>query len=306
MTTQDQHAVIKAALFEAQRLVKAVSKDATNDHHKYNYASADAIITEARTCLHEVGLAVLPVSSAITMAKMSDTDDKGVIFEWTQERLDLTFEVFHAASGTSMAWPPFSVAVIPERGRPLDKAEAGARTYAMSYFLRELLMIPRTGADDRDGQHDEGGRGARSGRGDRRRETQPPSNEARRAPAPDRRREAPPEPAAQKPAPSAPDRRREAPPSPTAQKPAPSASAPATAEPSDPRDIVARLLSAIHVLDGQLGEPGQATSAALDLLGGKKPADLDRAEAVRLIGGRDTPGPLRALRDRLKAAAAAQ
>lgn len=282
-TTQDPHAVIKSALFEAQRLVEAVSKDAHNDHHKYNYASADAIITEARRCLHQVGLAVLPVGSVIATSKMSDTDDKGVIFEWTQERLDLTFEVFHSPSGTSMSWPPFSVAVIPERGRPLDKAEAGARTYAMSYFLRELLLIPRTGADDRDGQSDEPRQRAPA-RQERRRDQaprQPPQGQSQPGPATPPRDPPPPQGA-------------------SSTKPAPEK------KPADPCEVVGRMMSAIQVLDGQAGAGGEGIAKAMELLGGKAPKDLERGVAIALLGGADAPGALRKLRDDLKARAAAK
>jgi hypothetical protein len=52
-------------------------------------------------------------------------------------------------------WP-----VIPEPGRPFDKARAAADTASLGYVLRNLLLLPRvekgTGLDDDDRQHDEG------------------------------------------------------------------------------------------------------------------------------------------------------
>jgi hypothetical protein len=50
----------------------------------------------------------------------------------------------------TIAWP-----VVPDRGRPLDKAVASAATTSLSYLLRDLLLMPRVDeADDIAGRDD--------------------------------------------------------------------------------------------------------------------------------------------------------
>ncbi len=53
--------------------------------------------------------------------------------------------------------PSVQMPVLPEKGRPVDKAEATALTYSLGYVLRGLLKIPRTAdADDLDQRDDRG------------------------------------------------------------------------------------------------------------------------------------------------------
>ena len=37
----------------------------------------------------------------------------------------------------------YETPIIPDKGRPMDKAVATARTYALGYMLRDLLLLPR-------------------------------------------------------------------------------------------------------------------------------------------------------------------
>lgn len=121
------------ALAKAQEKAKAVPHDATNAFHKYAYTSAEAVITEAKQALAGCGLAVVPQAQTL---------------EASGDRLDLhrTFVLVHE-SGESLAvstvWP-----VIPDRGRPVDKAVAGAATTSLSYLLRDLLLMPRVDPED--------------------------------------------------------------------------------------------------------------------------------------------------------------
>ena len=48
-----------AALAGAQAIAGSVAKDARNPHHGYSYASAEAVIQEARTALSSAGLLVV-------------------------------------------------------------------------------------------------------------------------------------------------------------------------------------------------------------------------------------------------------
>lgn len=123
-----QPTTLAGALALAQQKCKPARKDGRNSHHGYRYATADAIIAEAKAALAETGLALIPSEVALNR---------------TESGLELfrRFTLVHV-SGQSMpiqcAWP-----VEVDRGRPLDKATAAAATTSLSYMLRDLLMIPR-------------------------------------------------------------------------------------------------------------------------------------------------------------------
>lgn len=123
------------ALIAAQKAASAVEKGSKNTFHKYAYASAESIICEAREALSECGLAVITTDWLVR-----------------DERMHVVYLLVHG-SGESMEFRT-STAVIPDKGRPLDKAEATALTYNLGYFLRGLLLLPRveqgTQADERD------------------------------------------------------------------------------------------------------------------------------------------------------------
>lgn len=137
-----------AALVAAQAAVRPVEKDSTNNFHKYKYASGDDVIASARAALNGAGLAVFATRWQVTETPVEWTDGDGKLCKDVALRLAVTFRAVHD-SGEVLDFEPFGVPVLPEKGRPIDKAEAGARTYALSYFLRDLLLIPRVdeGAD---------------------------------------------------------------------------------------------------------------------------------------------------------------
>lgn len=121
------------ALAKAQEKAKAVPHDSQNDYHKYWYTSAEAVIGEAKQALAGCGLAILPLSQELAASG---------------ERVDLhrTFVLLHESGEERTIF--VAVPVIPERGRPLDKAVAGASTTSLSYLLRDLLLMPRVDPDD--------------------------------------------------------------------------------------------------------------------------------------------------------------
>lgn len=141
---------ILIALSKAQRFVKPVQKTSTNQHHGYRYASAEAVITEAREALHGAGL-VLIAESWRTIPPVFP--DAGQV-----PRVEVTYLLVHTESGEGWRLPPRATPVVEDRGRPIDKAEAAALTYSLSYLLRGLLLMARvaegTDVDDRDdGEH---------------------------------------------------------------------------------------------------------------------------------------------------------
>jgi hypothetical protein len=148
---------IYKALVRAQAAIKAVEKDASNKFHGYKYASADSMIAEARGALNGAGLAVFAVAWARNDVTYKEPAYKGdaivltpegvpVMVDGVEMRMDVTYRLVHESGGV-LDFPAFSVPVLVEKGREIDKAEAGARTYALSYFLRDLLLIPRGDED---------------------------------------------------------------------------------------------------------------------------------------------------------------
>jgi hypothetical protein len=136
-----QSAELAKALALAQAKVKAVPHDSRNEFHKYAYTSAEAIIREGKDALTAAGLAL--VSQGQSLATIEG-----------HVELSRQFLLMHTSSGESLtittAWP-----VVPDKGRPLDKATASAATTSLAYLLRDLLLMPRVDpADDLAGRED--------------------------------------------------------------------------------------------------------------------------------------------------------
>lgn len=141
MTDEAQPTTMFGALLEAQRAISGVGKDATNTYHKFDYTSAEAMIGACRKALIDNGL--LAVRRDWKIGELMGSNG--------ERMLTAEFVLHHPDSGTEYAdtvqWP-----IVPEKGRPLDKAAAVALTTAMNYWLRDLLMVPRSEEtmDDRD------------------------------------------------------------------------------------------------------------------------------------------------------------
>jgi len=138
MTTEN---TLLGALLTAQGNIGGVGKDATNSFHKYNYTSAEQMIGSCRKVLNEAGLVIYRKNWT-----------PGEPFGQNGERMiRATFVVAHPESGQchedEVTWP-----AVPDKGRPLDKAMAVALTTALSYWLRDLLLVPRNDdtMDERD------------------------------------------------------------------------------------------------------------------------------------------------------------
>lgn len=143
---------LAAALVAAQRKIAWVGKDATNRHHGYAYASAEAVIAMGRAALNDAGLAL--DSSVWRFEAASDAQASGGEARLPQPigRVIVTHLLVHT-SGVSLL-RECSTPVIPEKGRPADKAECAALTANLAYLLRGLLQIPRgddpgVGVDER-------------------------------------------------------------------------------------------------------------------------------------------------------------
>jgi hypothetical protein len=133
------------ALAAARDRCELAHKNARNDFHKYDYASAEEILRVAGEALKDSGLSLVDVSSEMRVIPAGST---------ALHVLDRHFVLIHA-SGESLpkhflGWP-----VIPDRGRPLDKALAAALTTTLAYVYRDLLAMPRVAkGDDVSGRED--------------------------------------------------------------------------------------------------------------------------------------------------------
>lgn len=144
-TDPAKQAALFAAIAKATFRAKAIEKDAENTHHHYRYASAEAVIEEARVPLAGEGVCVIQTWNVV------HRQDSG---DWFAD-VDCTYLVAHAEGGWLQMTVPFPA--IRGKGRPEDKAIAASLTYSLGYFLRGLIMLPRVDAaadtdqrDDRD------------------------------------------------------------------------------------------------------------------------------------------------------------
>lgn len=130
---------LAGALLVAQNAIDSVGKDARNSFHKYAYTSAEGMIGACRGALHVAGLAFQRTGWALSSDGMTVTS---------------RFVLHHPQSGQSAEYEaPWIVCV--EKGRPVDKALAGALTTCMGYFLRDLLLLPREEGDVMDRRRDD-------------------------------------------------------------------------------------------------------------------------------------------------------
>lgn len=136
---------LAAALVEAQREVKPVAKDATNSFHKYKYSSSEAVYGEARRALTGAGLAASLVSTEVHLMSLPG--------DAYQEMLRCRFVLVHAASADRLE-STHEIPILIEKGRPFDKALMGARTTALAYYLRDLLLMQRGDFDEVDSRAD--------------------------------------------------------------------------------------------------------------------------------------------------------
>lgn len=124
-------------LVEAQKTISCVANDAENKFQGFTYTSAEAIIHASRSALSAAGIALICKSSKIVGSNLV-------------REIDIAHE--NEMLSFSLEWP-----IVEQKGRPADKALAGALTSSLAYFLRDLLLIPRmeneddiSGRDDRE------------------------------------------------------------------------------------------------------------------------------------------------------------
>lgn len=178
------------ALLVAQKAVKAVSKDSTaevkkngNTLYTYAFASTEDMMHEARQALLEAGLVPQRLGYEVrrTPATVGLKDRNGN--ESTLIEVVSCFRLIHPESGQWEDYPPVAMPIVSHNGP--DKALAGALTYGWSYWLRDVLCIPRkddTSPDRREIEPQSGYTGSRGQqqRGGGRRQDESPREGFRR------------------------------------------------------------------------------------------------------------------------------
>lgn len=162
---------IAAALVKAQALTERVGKDGNNSFHKYRYTSAEAVMEAARDPMAAAGIAIVQMGWTMSDPRIVPTLEwvpadpaktgKGERFIPTESKdilpgaVTIRYLLTHD-SGDTWEMPPVIVPVIPEAGRPWDKALFTALTFAQAYVLRGLLKMPRSGDPDETEAPDDG------------------------------------------------------------------------------------------------------------------------------------------------------
>lgn len=164
-STPANMAYLYAALARAIGRAGAVEKTAENTYHRYKYASAEGLISEARGALAAEGLCVFPrwwkLKPHAGLEQRTGSDGKSLPPGYFAD-VEVLYIVAHA-DGASMECEAITP-VICEKGRPEDKALAGALTYSLGYFLRALLLLPRVDEENDVDQRDDSDYQGRQGR----------------------------------------------------------------------------------------------------------------------------------------------
>jgi hypothetical protein len=122
---------VAAAFVNAQRKLKAITKDSTNPHFKNTYASLDAIIEAVRPVLLAEGFGILQGTTA------PDRDETGRVTAFT-----VVTTLVHT-SGTML-----STSVVMPLAKSDPQGAGGALTYGRRYGLSALLCLATDDDDD--------------------------------------------------------------------------------------------------------------------------------------------------------------
>jgi hypothetical protein len=125
-------------LYQAQVSLTAVAKDKRNEFSKYNYVSVDGMVSACRDALHDQGIMAARVKFEIDR-------ETGVVTNH--------FQLTCAATGETRVYiTPWLF--FEEKGKPIDKALAGALSSSLNYFLRDLLLVVREEEGNMDRRND--------------------------------------------------------------------------------------------------------------------------------------------------------
>lgn len=139
MSDVENRAELWQALLAAQKAVDNVAREGRNSAQNYDFATAEDVMTEARTRLHAEGL-ILTFSESSHQVRDTERQDKKtgqIVPGATVATVVLTMTLTHAASSQT-----YEFTVSGEGADYGDKALPKAYTNAVKYGCRHLLLIP--------------------------------------------------------------------------------------------------------------------------------------------------------------------
>ena len=153
MTTK-RKANVWTGLKIAQQSLQAVEKGSQNSFHGYAYTSAEDMLKACRSALLDAGL-------VCTRRQWSINEIGNTMWVTSQVELCLADGESQDENVCTSLKSEFTYPIVPGNGRPIDKALSAALTTGLSYWLRDLLLLPRVDdlevdtRDDSKYNHDE-------------------------------------------------------------------------------------------------------------------------------------------------------
>ena len=137
-------------LHKAQKGLQAVGKGSSNSYHGYSYTSAEDMLKACRTALLDAGLVCMRRSWRVMEICGTTYVESDVWIYNTGAKTKEGDETAQLLTST------FVYPVCPGNGRPIDKAVSAALTTGLSYWLRDLLLLPRVDGLEVDTRDDSG------------------------------------------------------------------------------------------------------------------------------------------------------
>ncbi len=133
---------LERKLLAAQENLIGVRNDGKNAFAGYTYTTVEKMIAVARKALHSAGLSLRREGWSIE----GDISSESVVVH----------SVFKLADPESGGAATFGVSwvAMTGKGRPIDKAIAGALSSTWTYFLRDLLLVERSDEAEMDNRDD--------------------------------------------------------------------------------------------------------------------------------------------------------
>lgn len=161
-----------AAIARAQADIRTVGKGSRNDQGAggkgYDYASADDMIRECRRAFSRQDVALVTGHYMVDPPDVEPLRDReGNITQWLTATLKLELAAMHVNPKTGEVGVLVvrgEADAIGSRGRPNDKAQRAAETYALGFLARGVGFMDRGSTpkdEDRDQDTDEGAGGGR-------------------------------------------------------------------------------------------------------------------------------------------------
>jgi hypothetical protein len=137
-------------LHKAQKGLQAVGKGSNNSYHGYSYTSAEDMLKACRTALLDAGLVCMRRSwRVMEICGTTYVESEVWIYNTGAKPKEGDETAQHLTS-------TFVYPVCPGNGRPIDKAVSAALTTGLSYWLRDLLLLPRVDGLEVDTRDDSG------------------------------------------------------------------------------------------------------------------------------------------------------